>query len=73
MPALLLRLCPAHGKVDYPNWNWYDTLMIQIIMKITNGPTNPNTVVDYTNYEDLKNYARHCLNLDVEQGFAKKA
>lgn len=61
------------GKVDYPNWNWFDTLMIQIIMKITNGPTNPNTVVDYTDYEDLKNYARHCLNLDVEQGFAKKA
>ena len=47
--------------------------MIRIIMMITNGPTNPNTVVDYTDYEDLKNYARHCLNLDVEQGFAKKA
>ena len=61
------------GKVDYPNWNWFETLMIQIIMKITDGPTNPNTVADFTDYEDVRRYARHCLTLDEAQGFAKKA
>mgnify|MGYP004669052765 FL=1 len=61
------------GKVDYPNWNWFETLMIQIIMKITDGPTNPNTVADFTDYEDVRRYARHCLTLDESQGFAKKA
>ena len=61
------------GKVDYPNWNWFETLMIQIIMKITDGPTNPNTVADFTDYKDVRRYARHCLTLDEAQGFAKKA
>lgn len=55
------------GKVDYPNWNWFETMMIQIIMKITDGPTDPHTVVDYTDYEDVKSYARHCLQLDKLQ------
>jgi menaquinone-dependent protoporphyrinogen IX oxidase len=27
------------GKVDYPSWAWYERLMIQLIMKYTNGPT----------------------------------
>ncbi len=29
------------GKVDYPNWNWYQKLAIQMIMKMTKGPTDP--------------------------------
>ncbi|HBF47379.1 MAG TPA: protoporphyrinogen oxidase, partial [Shewanella frigidimarina] len=27
------------GKVDYPSWPWYDSLMIRLIMKMTDGPT----------------------------------
>lgn len=55
------------GKVDYPNWNWFETKMIQLIMKITNGPTDPRTSIDYTDYEDVRDYARHCLRLDLLQ------
>lgn len=51
------------GKVDYPNWNWLDAKMIQLIMKMTKGPTSLDAVIDYTNYEDLKAYAKHCLAL----------
>lgn len=51
------------GKVDYPNWNWFETLMIQIIMRMTDGPTDRTQSVDFTDYEDVKRYALHCLTL----------
>ena len=53
------------GKVDYPNWNWYETMAIQMIMKMTKGPTDPTAIVDYTNWDDVKEYARHCLTLNA--------
>ena len=56
------------GKVDYPNWNWFERFMIRIIMKITDGPTDPSVSIDYTDYEDVRGYARHCLILDLLQG-----
>ncbi|MCH1931753.1 menaquinone-dependent protoporphyrinogen IX dehydrogenase [Shewanella sp. A25] len=54
------------GKVDYPSWPWYDRLMIQLIMKITKGPTDPKTVIDYTDWDDVKAYADHLLELVSE-------
>ena len=51
------------GKVDYPNWSLMDKKIIQIIMTMVKGPTDPNTVIDYTDWEDVKSYARHCLTL----------
>jgi len=51
------------GKVDYPSWPWYDRLMIQLIMIITKGPTDPKAVIDYTDWEDVKVYADHLLTL----------
>lgn len=51
------------GKVDYPHWSWLDGKMIQLIMSMTKGPTDPTTIIDYTDYEDLRAYARHCLAL----------
>lgn len=55
------------GKVDYPNWTWYQKLAIQMIMKMTKGPTDPTTVIDYTDWDDVKAYARHCLTLVVPE------
>ncbi|MGI1988888.1 menaquinone-dependent protoporphyrinogen IX dehydrogenase [Shewanella glacialipiscicola] len=51
------------GKVDYPSWPWYDRWMIQLIMKMTKGPTDPKSVIDYTDWEDVKVYADHLLEL----------
>ncbi len=53
------------GKVDYPNWGWLDTKMIQLIMKMTKGPTDPTAIIDYTNWDDVEAYARHCLTLEA--------
>jgi len=51
------------GKVDYPSWAWYERLMIQLIMKFTHGPTDPRTVIDYTDWDDVRAYGRHLLTL----------
>jgi menaquinone-dependent protoporphyrinogen oxidase len=51
------------GKVDYPSWPWHERLMIQLIMKMTQGPTDPRTVIDYTNWDDVRAYGRHLAAL----------
>ncbi|ACJ26899.1 Protoporphyrinogen oxidase [Shewanella piezotolerans WP3] len=51
------------GKVDYPSWRWYDRWMIQFIMKMTNGPTDPTSVIDYTDWQDVDAYADHLVTL----------
>ncbi len=51
------------GKVDYPAWPWYAVLMIQLIMKMTQGPTNRDAVIDYTNWAGVADYGRRVLAL----------
>ena len=51
------------GKVDYPRWPWHERKMIQLIMKITHGPTDPSTVIDYTDWNDVAKYGGHLLTL----------
>ncbi len=51
------------GKVNYPAWRWYDVIMIQLIMKMTHGPTDRSTVIDYTDWADVDAYGRHVLSL----------
>lgn len=51
------------GKVDYPNWAWHERVMIQLIMKMTHGPTDPTSVIDYTNWDDVSAYAKRILAL----------
>jgi menaquinone-dependent protoporphyrinogen oxidase len=51
------------GKVDYPSWPWHERVMIQMIMKMTHGPTDPTTIIDYTDWDDVRAYGRHLLTL----------
>ncbi len=51
------------GKVDYPSWPWHERFMIGLIMKMTHGPTDKTTVIDYTDWDDVKAYAAHLLTL----------
>ena len=51
------------GKVDYPAWPWYAVLMIQLIMKMTHGPTNRDAVIDYTDWDRVAAYGRRLLTL----------
>jgi menaquinone-dependent protoporphyrinogen oxidase len=51
------------GKVDYPSWKWHERLMIQLIMKYTHGPTDPRSVIDYTDWDDVRAYGKQLLTL----------
>ena len=34
-----------------------------MIMKMTKWPTEPTAIIDYINWDDVPEYARHCLTL----------
>lgn len=44
------------GKIDYSKYRAFDRLVIRLIMYMTNGPTNPNTVADFTNWERVRTF-----------------
>ena len=46
------------GKLDYPRYGLADRLMIRLIMWLTNGPTDPAAVVDYTDWDRVEAFAR---------------
>lgn len=41
------------GELRYPMYNFFDRLMIQLIMKMTKGETNPKAEQDFTDWEAL--------------------
>jgi menaquinone-dependent protoporphyrinogen oxidase len=45
------------GKLDYKKYPFFDRIMIQFIMWITKGPTNQNTTIEYTNWDDVIKFA----------------
>lgn len=46
------------GKLDYPRYRFFDRLMIRLIMKMTRGPTDPRTVIDYTDWQQVEAFGR---------------
>lgn len=44
------QLAVFAGKLDYPRYRFIDRLMIRLIMLLTHGPTDPNTVVEFTDW-----------------------
>ena len=45
------------GKLDYPRYRFFDRLMIRLIMKMTNGPTAPDTVIEFTDWAKVDDFA----------------
>ena len=39
------------GKIDYPRYSFWDRQIIRLIMWITKGPTDPQAVVDFTDWD----------------------
>lgn len=46
------------GKLDYKKYSLTDRLMIQLIMWMTKGPTDPKTVKEYTNWDKVREFAQ---------------
>jgi menaquinone-dependent protoporphyrinogen oxidase len=46
------------GKIDYQKYGFLDRSVIRFIMYITKGPTNPDTVAEFTDWEQVGKFGR---------------
>ncbi|WP_025733348.1 menaquinone-dependent protoporphyrinogen IX dehydrogenase [Carnimonas nigrificans] len=46
------------GALRYPRYRLFDRLMIQLIMKMTGGETDPSKEIDYTDWERVSAFGR---------------
>ncbi len=46
------------GNLDYPECRYLDRQMIRLIMWMTKGPTAPDTVVDYTDWDQVEAFGQ---------------
>ena len=46
------------GKLDYRMYGFWDRQIIRFIMWMTKGPTDPSTVVEYTDWKQVENFGR---------------
>lgn len=51
------------GKLDYPRYGFVDRLIIRCIMALTGGPTDPATVVEFTDWERVDAYAERVARM----------
>ena len=47
------------GKIDYPRYSMIDRQVIRAIMWITNGPTDPKTVEEFTDWDQVKAFGEY--------------
>lgn len=50
------QLAVFAGKIDYPKYNFWDRSIIRLIMWITNGPTDPDTVKEFTDWKQVEDF-----------------
>ena len=46
------------GKVDYPNYGFFDKYVIKFIMFLTNGPTDTSQSYEFTDWLKVDNFAK---------------
>lgn len=45
------------GKLDYKSYNFFDRIMIKLIMKLTNGPTKTSEPIEFTDWKRVNDFA----------------
>jgi menaquinone-dependent protoporphyrinogen oxidase len=68
-----LRSCPWKpdhvevfaGRINYPQYRFIDRQVIRLIMWITGGPTDPTSVTDFTDWEQVKAFAQRISSIPV--------
>lgn len=51
------------GKIDYSRYQLLDRLVIQLIMWITRGPTDPGSVVEFTDWNAVEAFAEQVASI----------
>lgn len=46
------------GKLDYPSYSTFDRTVIRLIMWVTGGPTDPEAVVEFTDWQQVEAFGR---------------
>jgi menaquinone-dependent protoporphyrinogen oxidase len=46
------------GKIEYPRYGFFDRTMIRFIMWMTNGPTDPSSTTDFTDWQEVESFGR---------------
>ncbi len=46
------------GKIDYPRYGAFDRLVIRLIMWMTKGPTEPDAVIEFTDWRQVEAFGR---------------
>jgi len=55
------QLAVFAGKIDYPRYSALDRTVIRFIMWMTNGPTDPSAVVEFTDWRQVELFG-HALS-----------
>lgn len=68
-----LSFKPGHveiiaGKLDYPRYRFMDRIMIRMIMKMTDGPTDGKSVIEYTDWAQVDRLAERMANALTASG-----
>ena len=50
------------GKVDYPNYNFFDKYIIKLIMLITKGPTDTSQSYEFTDWSKVDDFSEEFKN-----------
>ena len=50
------------GKVDYPNYNFFDKYIIKFIMFITKGPTDTSQSYEFTDWSKVDDFSKDFRN-----------
>ena len=50
------------GKVDYPNYNFFDKYIIKFIMLITKGPTDTSQSYEFTDWSKVDDFSKELGN-----------
>jgi menaquinone-dependent protoporphyrinogen oxidase len=59
-PAVALAI---GGRLDYALYTWWDREIIRLIMRLTGGPTDPRTAIDYASPEAIDQVAARIAEL----------
>ena len=52
------KLAVFAGKLDYPKYRFVDRMMIRFIMWLTKGPTDPATVIEFTDWQAVRAFGQ---------------
>jgi menaquinone-dependent protoporphyrinogen oxidase len=51
------------GKLDYQHYGIFDRQMIRFIMWMTKGPTDPSSVIEFTDWSEVERFARSIVKI----------